>query len=175
MIGILAKLTKAAKMAQTAEAAIDIASNRISQDSGEKKLAGVTDDFEPMLEAGVPDPRELLTADEVAEIVGKRVRSISLAATADCLVCDYHCKDSSGTTLGVHVSNSLPWAGFEAEIEKKEIFDELGDAAFRGGRRIYVKSGDTVFWIHTAGEVMVDMAVQAARLVVPRLRSEGID
>ena len=179
MIGLVAKLAKAAKLAQTAEAAIDVASNRIG--GGEKRSDGAEAAQEPqdktpseyraLLEQGVPDARELLTADEAERIIGKRIRGISLAATDDCLVCDYHCKDRAGTVLGVHVSKTMPWEEFDTEIVKKEIFENLGEAAFRGGRQIYVNAGDTVFWIHTAGEVMVKMAVDAAQLVADRLEA----
>ena len=189
MIGILAKLAKAAKLAQTAEAAIDVASNKLgpkegggtgSDPSGEGDPSPSGDgesvappeksEFDLQIEAGVPDPRKLLSASDVESIIGKRVRGVSVVGTDDCLVCDYLCKDRSGTVLGLHVTKTMPWEGFDTEIEKKEIFDDLGEAAFRGGRQIYVRAGDDlVFWIHTAGEVMVDMAVRAARLVLGRL------
>jgi hypothetical protein len=178
MIGILAKLAKAAKLAQTAEAAIDIASNKLGPggEAGAKPAAPADDvpsAYRALLDAGVADVRELLTAEEAGRLIGKRIRSASLAATDDCIVCDYHCKDRAGTVLGVHLSKTMPWEGFDHEIAKKELFDDLGDAAFRGGRQIYVKTGDCVFWIHTAGEVMVETAVEAARLVVGRLRGDA--
>ena len=175
MIGILAKLAKAAKLAQTAEAAIDVATNKLdskpagSAPAAEKSEGEVPEEFRAMLESGVPDPRELLPAAKVEEIIGKPVRSVSLAATDDCVVCDYNCKDRAGTVLGLHLSTSMAWDEFDSEIAKKEVFDDLGDSAFRGGRQIYVKAGETVFWIHTAGEVMVNMAVEAARAVLAQL------
>ena len=65
---------------------------------------------------------------------------------------------------------TTPWDYYDTEIPKKEVFADLGDAAFRSGRQIYVKFGETVFWIHTAGEVMVAPAIAAARLVLERLQ-----
>ena len=75
-----------------------------------------------------------------------------------------------GRTARVHLPSGQQWEYFDSEIPKKEIFQDVGDAAFRGGRQIYVRVGEAVFWIHTSGEVMVDMAIEAARLVARRLR-----
>lgn len=183
MIGIVAKLAKAAKLAQTAEAAIDIASNKLAPGEKPGKPGGmegapvdeVPAGYRALLDAGTPDPRDLLGAAEAARIVGKPIRKTSLAGRDGVLSCDYRCDDRADTTLGVHVEATRPWEYFDSEIAKKEIFQSVGDAAFRGGRQIYVKAGERVFWIHTAGEVMVEMAVEAATIVAKRLEPEGAD
>ena len=178
MIGIVAKLAKAAKLAQTAEAAIDVASSKIGAgDSPEKPSEGEKEStvaelpagYQALLDTGVPDARRLLSSAEAARIIGKPIRKILLSGGDGVLACDYLCGDRAGTTLGVHVAVEERWDYFDTEVPKKELFDDVGDAAFRGGRQIYVKAGETVFWIHTAGEVMVNMALDAARRVVRSL------
>ncbi|MGI9244888.1 MAG: hypothetical protein ACR2RV_29060, partial [Verrucomicrobiales bacterium] len=128
-----------------------------------------------LVEAGGLDLRQLLSAEEATKLIGKQVRRTALAADGDNLSCDYHCADRAGTVLGVHVPLSQGWDHFDSEISRKETFADLGDDAFRGGRQIYVKFGDTVFWIHTAGEVMVAPAVEAARLVLRRFQQDALD
>lgn len=182
---MLAKLAKAAKFAQTAGAVMDVAANKIASPDGEdgsceppgeaSAEAGdhVPPEYRRLLEAGAPDPRALLSPEDTARIVGKRARKVALAATEDILMCDYLCRDRAETTLGVHLSAHTPWHYFDTEILKKETFEGVGDAAFRGDRKIYVKAGKTTFWIHTAGEVTISMALDAARLVVDRLAEGG--
>jgi len=177
MIGLVAKLAKAAKLAHTAEAAIDLAANRIAPSAkldptsagAHPPVDAAPADYRALLEAGAPDARGLLSAAEAAQIIGKPIRKTSLAGSDGTLQCDYRCNDAAGTTLGLHIATTQPWHSFDSEIAKKEIFHDVGDAAFRGGRQLYVRSGETVFWIHTAGEVMVGMALEAARLVAGRL------
>jgi len=197
MIGLLAKLAKAAQLAKQAEAAIDVASNRIDGKKPEKKgddgetkeetpasetaskpepepakkkpVDNTPAEYRAVMEAGAKDARLLLTAEDARTITGKRVKATILAAHDEYLICDYACKDRAGTTLGLNVSATLTWEHFDAEIPKKQIFEGVGDAAFRGSRQIYVKAGDVVFWIHTAGEVTIKMALEAANLVVRRL------
>lgn len=181
MIGLLAKLAKAAKFAHTAGAAVDVASNKLgssdvpagsaanSTEETEEPVDDTPLDYETLLEAGVPDARELLSAGDAAKMIGKRIRKVALTATDDFLMCDYLCRDRANTALGVHLSANTPWHYFDTEITKKETFEGIGDVAFRGDRQIYVKVGETTFWINTAGEVTINMALEAARLVVDRL------
>ena len=178
MIGIVAKLAKAAKLAQTAEAAIDVASNKLSPgedstgapDSGLAPEADLPADYQALLDSGIWDARSLLTAPEAEKIIGRPVRGRTLSGRDETLICDYLCRDRASTVIGVHLPSTLPWEHFDSEIPKKEIFQDVGDAAFRGGRQIYVRVSGAVFWIHTSGEVMVDMAIEAAKLVAGRLR-----
>ena len=176
MIGLLAQLAKAAKLAQTAEAAIGVASSKLSPAAPTAAGVGSEGDlpaaYQAMIEAGGPDLRQLLSAEDASGLIGKKVRRTALAVDGETLSCNYHCADSAGTVLGIHIPLGKSWEHFDSEIPKKETFTDLGDQAFRGGRQIYVKCGDTVFWIHTAGEVMVAPAVEAARLVLRRLQDD---
>jgi hypothetical protein len=187
MIGLLAKLAKAAKLAQTAGAAIDVASNRIAPDRASASgsagdgaqatppaAAGdVPDAYRAMLDAGARDARELLSSADASRISGKPTRKIALGGADGYLMCDYHCDERANTILGLHVSATIPWEQLDTQITKREVFDDVGDAAFRGARKIYVRAGDTVFWINTAGDVTIGMALEAARLVVGRLQPTG--
>ncbi|MFT4548578.1 MAG: hypothetical protein ACI8XO_004899 [Verrucomicrobiales bacterium] len=177
MIGILAKLAQAAKLAHGAEAAIDVASKRLVPGGGAADPSMPAPELDPaylkLVEGGLPDARKLFSAKDAVRIIGKRIRNVALAATDDCLVCEYHCKDRAGTVIGVHLSKTLPWEGFEGELVKRETFADLGDDAFRSGRQLYVKQGEIVFWIHTGGEVMVAMAVEAARIVLANLEADA--
>ena len=176
MIGLLAQLAKAAKLAQTAEAAIGVASNKLGGATPTappaKPEGGIPAAYRAVLDGGGLDVRLLLTEGDAAGLCGKPIRRTELVADGGALACDYHCGDPAGTALGVHVSLDEGWEFYDSEIPKMEVIAGLGDAAFRGGRQIYVKYGDIVFWIHTAGEVMVAPAVDAARLVVARLQQD---
>lgn len=177
MIGLLAQLAKAAKLAQTAEAAIGVASHKLGGATPTAPTAkpedGLPAAYRAVLDGGGLDVRQLLTKSEAAGRCGKPIRRTELVADGKSLACDYHCGDQAGTALGVHVSLDKGWDFYDSEIPKMEVIAGLGDAAFRGGRQIYVKCGDIVFWIHTAGEVMVAPAVDAARLVAARLQEDA--
>ena len=129
-----------------------------------------SDLFRQHLERGCRNPLELLTKDEAESLMGCPIATPSTTGEEEYIGAHYGCMDDRSMYVALCVSSLMPWDYIRDEVSTESAPQSVGDEALVSGEVLYVRQGESFFWLFGRG---VESAVvySIARHVANRLSS----
>ncbi|MEO2030964.1 MAG: hypothetical protein ABGZ35_02650 [Planctomycetaceae bacterium] len=103
------------------------------------------------LAGGYRDPLSLLSAHDAARLLGRPVRNPSAHAEEEYLSCHYATVENQSIYITLSVSAGMPWDYIRDEVAVGFPSAPFGDEAFIVDDSIYVRRGETIFWVSGRG------------------------
>ena len=122
------------------------------------------------IENGCPNPLKLLTVSEAERLMGCKIANPTTTGEEEYVGCHYGCSDDRSMYVALCVSASMPWDYVKDEIGSEVAKRHVGDEALVAGEMLYVRSGESFFWLYGRG-VNEQTVYRIAQHVAAKLNS----
>ena len=100
---------------------------------------------------GCPDPLELLTAQDAAQLMGCAMAEPSTTGEEEYISVHYGCADDRSMYVSLSVSALMPWDFVQTEVSTSPAPQPVGDESLVADDMLYVRQGERFFWIYGRG------------------------
>ena len=107
--------------------------------------------YQRHVENGCHDPLKLLTVDDAERLMECVIATPSTTGEEEYIGCHYGCADDRSMYVSLSVSALMPWDYITDEVTSQPAPRIVGDEALALGDMLYVRQGDSFFWIYGRG------------------------